>query len=66
MCVLVIQIWNGTGDADHIVIVGSYFRYSVENGFEEPRCVDITPKPGFFGRTDPMYVVYSRKTQQFA
>eukprot|EP00210_Caulerpa_lentillifera_P009374 g8936.t1 len=63
----VIQIWSQTGDADHVYIVGSYFHYSTDNnGFEEPKCVDITPKAGFFGRTDPMYMVYARKRAEDA
>ncbi|PIN05734.1 hypothetical protein CDL12_21719 [Handroanthus impetiginosus] len=51
-----ISIWTSTGDADHVVIVGGYFHYA--GGFEPPKAVDISPNPG---RTDPMYVVYSRK-----
>ncbi|XP_051131663.1 uncharacterized protein LOC127251817 [Andrographis paniculata] len=51
-----ISIWTSTGDADHIMIVGSYFHYA--GGFESPKAVDISPNPG---RTDPLYVVYSRK-----
>ncbi|XP_020098690.1 uncharacterized protein LOC109717357 isoform X1 [Ananas comosus] len=51
-----ISIWTSTGDADHAWIVGSYFHYA--GGFEPPVAVDISPNPG---RSDPMYVVYSRK-----
>ncbi|XP_073034299.1 uncharacterized protein [Primulina eburnea] len=51
-----ISIWTSTGDADHAMIVGAYFHYA--GGFEPPKAVDISPNPG---RTDPMYVVYSRK-----
>ncbi|XP_027065845.1 uncharacterized protein [Coffea arabica] len=51
-----ISIWTSTGDADHAMIVGSYFHYA--GGFEPPQAVDISPNPG---RSDPMYVVYSRK-----
>ncbi|KAJ6331071.1 hypothetical protein OIU76_009629 [Salix suchowensis] len=51
-----ISIWTSTGDADHVMIVGSYFHYS--GGFEPPQAVDISPNPG---RSDPMYVVYSTK-----
>ncbi|TYK10776.1 S-adenosyl-L-methionine-dependent methyltransferases superfamily protein [Cucumis melo var. makuwa] len=51
-----ISIWTSTGDADHIMIVGSYFHYA--GGFEPPQAVDISPNPG---RSDPMYIVYSRK-----
>ncbi|KAH0460155.1 hypothetical protein IEQ34_010818 [Dendrobium chrysotoxum] len=51
-----ISIWTSTGDADHAWIVGSYFHYA--GGFEPPVAVDISPNPG---RTDPMYIVYSRK-----
>lgn len=51
-----ISIWTSTGDADHVLIVGSYFHYA--GGFEPPQAVDISPNPG---RSDPMYVVYSRK-----
>ncbi|XP_010447839.1 PREDICTED: uncharacterized protein LOC104730377 isoform X1 [Camelina sativa] len=51
-----ISIWTSTGDADHALIVGSYFHYA--GGFESPQAVDISPNPG---RSDPMYVVYSRK-----
>ncbi|CAO1945214.1 unnamed protein product [Urochloa humidicola] len=51
-----ISIWTSTGDVDHAWIVGAYFHYA--GGFEPPQAVDISPNPG---RTDPMYVVYSRK-----
>uniref|UniRef100_A0A5B7BEB3 Methyltransferase type 11 domain-containing protein n=1 Tax=Davidia involucrata TaxID=16924 RepID=A0A5B7BEB3_DAVIN len=51
-----ISIWTSTGDADHAMIVGSYFHYA--GGFEPPEAVDISPNPG---RSDPMYIVYSRK-----
>ncbi|KAJ6840673.1 uncharacterized protein M6B38_118075 [Iris pallida] len=51
-----ISIWTSTGDADHAWIVGAYFHYA--GGFEPPVAVDISPNPG---RSDPMYVVYSRK-----
>ncbi|KAI3443651.1 hypothetical protein Pfo_000316 [Paulownia fortunei] len=51
-----ISMWTSTGDADHVMIVGAYFHYA--GGFEAPKAVDISPNPG---RTDPMYVVYSRK-----
>lgn len=58
----VIQLWSMTGDIDHIMIVGSYFHYSVPGGYDPPKCADISPKGGFFGKSDPMYVVYSKKT----
>jgi len=32
-----ISIWTSTGDADHIMIVGSYFHYA--GGFEPPQVV---------------------------
>jgi len=51
-----ISIWTSTGDADHAWIVGAYFHYV--GGFEPPQALDISPNPG---RTDPMYVVCSRK-----
>ncbi|XP_015966393.1 uncharacterized protein LOC107490140 [Arachis duranensis] len=51
-----ISIWTSTGDADHVMIVGAYFHYA--GGFEPPQAVDISPNPG---RSDPMYIVYSRK-----
>ncbi|CAN6915273.1 unnamed protein product, partial [Brassica oleracea] len=51
-----ISIWTSTGDADHALIVGSYFHYA--GGYEPPQAVEISPNPG---RSDPMYVVYSRK-----
>ncbi|KAJ7973716.1 S-adenosyl-L-methionine-dependent methyltransferase [Quillaja saponaria] len=51
-----ISIWTSTGDTDHALIVGSYFHYA--RGFEPPQAVDISPNPG---RSDPMYIVYSRK-----
>ncbi|XXG56272.1 hypothetical protein AAC387_Pa03g3732 [Persea americana] len=51
-----ISIWTSTGDSDHVWIVGSYFHYA--EGFEPPQAVDISPNPG---RSDPMYIVYSRK-----
>ncbi|KAG6556353.1 hypothetical protein Mapa_002296 [Marchantia paleacea] len=51
-----ISIWTSTDDLDHIWIVGSYFHYA--GGFEPPQALDLSPNPG---RTDPMYVVFSRK-----
>ncbi|KAI8553549.1 hypothetical protein RHMOL_Rhmol05G0024900 [Rhododendron molle] len=51
-----ISVWTSTGDADHAMIVGSYFHYA--GGFEPPQAVDISPNPG---RSDPMYIVHSRK-----
>ncbi|CAN0838875.1 hypothetical protein LINGRAHAP2_LOCUS2385 [Linum grandiflorum] len=56
-----ISIWTSTGDADHVMIVGSYFHYA--GGFEPPQAVDISPNPG---RSDPMYIVYSRKASSEA
>ncbi|KAK4749593.1 hypothetical protein SAY87_027042 [Trapa incisa] len=51
-----ISIWTSTGDTDHVMIVGAYFHYA--GGFEPPQAVDISPNPG---RSDPMYIVYSKK-----
>ncbi|KAJ4780497.1 S-adenosyl-L-methionine-dependent methyltransferases superfamily protein [Rhynchospora pubera] len=51
-----VSIWTSTGDVDHAWIVGSYFHYA--GGFEPPAAVDVSPNPG---RSDPMYIVYSRK-----
>lgn len=51
-----ISIWTSTGDLDHCLIVGAYFHYA--GGFEPPQALDISPNPG---RTDPMYVIFSRK-----
>ncbi|PKI58666.1 uncharacterized protein LOC116196280 [Punica granatum] len=51
-----ISIWTSTGDTDHVMIIGAYFHYT--GGFEPPQAVDISPNPG---RSDPMYIVYSRK-----
>lgn len=51
-----ISIWTSTSDTDHAMIVGSYFHYA--GGYEPPQAVDISPNPG---RSDPMYIVYSRK-----
>ncbi|CAD7702690.1 unnamed protein product [Ostreobium quekettii] len=56
-----ISIWTSSSDSEHIWIVGSYFHYSAGGKFEEPKCKDISPRQGFFGGGDPMYVVYSRK-----
>ncbi|KAL7168577.1 hypothetical protein ACSBR2_038922 [Camellia fascicularis] len=39
-----ISIWTSTGDADHVMIVGSYFHYA--GGFEPPQAVDISPNSG--------------------
>ncbi|KVI12184.1 Methyltransferase type 11 [Cynara cardunculus var. scolymus] len=51
-----ISIWTSTGDSDHVMIVGAYFHYA--GGFEPPQAVDISPNPS---RSDPMYIVHSRK-----
>lgn len=56
-----ISAWTASGDSEHVWIVGSYFHYSVNGGFEEPKCKDISPQKGWFGAGDPMYVVYARK-----
>jgi len=52
-----ISIWTQTGDPDHIWIVGSYFHYA--GGFNPAKAEDISANPG---RSDPMYVVYARKS----
>ena len=59
-----VSIWTSTGDMDHIFIVGSYFHYSVPGGFAFPRALDISPKPGLLGKSDPMYVVFATKTEE--
>ena len=46
----------GSGDADHVWIVGAYYHFS--GGFLPPTAVDISPNPG---RSDPMYVVRAIK-----
>ncbi|KAJ0985525.1 hypothetical protein J5N97_003881 [Dioscorea zingiberensis] len=51
-----ISIWTSTGDVEHAWIVGAYFHYA--GGFEPPVAVDISPNPG---RSDPMYIICSRK-----
>ncbi|CAL5339142.1 unnamed protein product [Camellia sinensis] len=51
-----ISIWTITTDAGHVLIVGSYFHYA--GGFEPAQAVDLSPNPG---RSDPMYIVYSKK-----
>ena len=59
-----IAIWTSTGDQDHVWIVGSYYHYSVPGGWTEPAAKDISPSPtlgGYFGKTDPMYVVCAKK-----
>eukprot|EP00793_Prasinoderma_coloniale_P006902 PRCOL_00001733-RA len=54
----VIGIWNQTTDADHCLIVGSYFRF--EPKLSDPMADDISPNPG---ASDPMYVIYGRKLE---
>ena len=61
LCAAAIAIWTGTGDPDHIWIVGSYFHFSVPGGYTPPKGKDISPPGGLFGRGDPMYVVYANK-----
>lgn len=58
-----IALWTATGDADHVWIVGSYFHYSVPDGFDAPQARDISPRPSglFGGAGDPMYVVTATK-----
>lgn len=65
-CAAAIAIWTATGDLDHIWIVGAYYHYSVPNGWTAPKAEDITQQPalgGYFGKTDPMYVVHARKAE---
>ena len=45
-------------------IVGAYYHYSVPGGWTKPAAKDISTSPalgGYFGKTDPMYVVYAKK-----
>jgi len=60
----VISLWSMTGDMEHVWIVGSYFHYAVRGGFTPPQCNDISPQRNipFSPATDPMYVVWARKT----
>ncbi|XP_057504628.1 uncharacterized protein LOC130788107 [Actinidia eriantha] len=51
-----ISIWTLTGDAEHVMIVGSYFHDAGD--YEPPQAVDLSPNPG---RSDPMYILYSKK-----
>jgi hypothetical protein len=54
-----IAVWTGSGDLDHIYIVGAYYHYSVPGGYTKPVAHDITLPPRFWG--DPMYVVEAAK-----
>lgn len=54
-----INIWLNTNDLEHIFIIGAYFHYA--QGFEKPESLDISPKPGLFGQSDPMYIIQARK-----
>lgn len=56
-----IAIWTRTADLDHVWIVGAYYHYSVPGGWSQPEGLDISPKAGLFGKTDPMYVVTATK-----
>lgn len=56
-----VAVWTATGDVDHAWIIGSYFHYSVPEGWTKPEAKDISPPGGIFTRGDPMYVVYARK-----
>eukprot|EP00741_Cyanophora_paradoxa_P021110 tig00021346_g20375.t1 len=51
-----IKIWLETSDADHVLIVASYFHYA--GGFLPAEALDISPNPGI---TDPMFVVRATK-----
>eukprot|EP01122_Echinamoeba_exundans_P000928 TRINITY_DN10870_c0_g1_i1.p1 TRINITY_DN10870_c0_g1~~TRINITY_DN10870_c0_g1_i1.p1 ORF type:complete len:241 (+),score=27.23 TRINITY_DN10870_c0_g1_i1:2-724(+) len=53
----VVNIWRESDDQEHVNIVGSYFHFTP--GFDEPEAFDISPYPG---KTDPMFIVQSRKT----
>ncbi|EFJ21624.1 hypothetical protein SELMODRAFT_106972, partial [Selaginella moellendorffii] len=53
-----VSVWTATGDVDHVWIVGAYFHYA--GRYEPAEALDISPNPG---RTDPMYVVFSRKVR---
>ena len=56
-----IAVWTQTGDVDHAWIIGSYFHFSVPNGWSAPQAKDISPAGGIFSRGDPMYVAYAHK-----
>lgn len=60
-CFAAIAVWTQTGDVDHAWIIGSYFHYSVPEGWTAPQAKDISPSGGLFGRGDPMYVAYAHK-----
>ena len=56
-----VAVWTGPGDEDHARIIGSFFHYAPEGGWEAPQGKDITTRP-FIGLSgDPMYVVWARK-----
>lgn len=54
-----VNVWLQAGDAEHILIYGSYIHYS--GAFEAPFCKDITPSFARMGFGDPMYVVQAVK-----
>jgi hypothetical protein len=61
-----VAVWTSTGDADHCRIVGGYYHFYPQGGWEPARGRDITRRP-FIGLTgDPMYVVWARKKEQAA
>ena len=49
-------IWRSLDNYQHAQLITSYF--AVAGGWEQPRVLDISPRPG---RSDPVYVVSSRK-----
>lgn len=51
-----IDIWGRSSDAEHVYIVGCYFHYS--GMFEAAIAKDL--HPGWFGLSDPMYVVEAK------
>lgn len=53
-----IAAWRTASEPARLWICGSYFKYSVPDGFTPPKGFDISPYPG---RTDPVYAVSARK-----
>ena len=53
-----ISAWRLASEPARLWICGSYFRYSVNEGWSAPEGRDLSPHPG---RSDPVYVVSARK-----
>ncbi|CAE8707882.1 unnamed protein product, partial [Polarella glacialis] len=58
-----VNVWVQSGDAEHMLIYGSYIHYS--GLFEAPECKNLSSALSRVGLADPMYAITARKQSSF-